>query len=183
MIIEDIIFTLKDGRQALLRCPTEADIEGTIDYLNLSAAETDFLLRYPEECGQYTYEGEKQLFEYWNASDYEASLVCVVDGRVAGNCLIAFNRKMKYSHRAGIGIALIKEFWNLGIGTRMMEELIKIARRKEGIKQLELEYIEGNSRARALYEKMGFRVAGVHPNAVILKDGTMLNEYLMIKTL
>jgi hypothetical protein len=30
---------------------------------------------------------------------------------------------------------------------------------------------------------MGFRIAGVHPNAIRLKDGTMLNEYLMIKEL
>ena len=28
MLIRDIAFTLKDGRQALLRCPKEEDIEG-----------------------------------------------------------------------------------------------------------------------------------------------------------
>lgn len=47
--------------------------------------------------------------------------------------------------------------------------------------QMELEYVEGNSRARALYEKMGFRITGVRPNAIRLKDGTLLNEYTMIR--
>ena len=34
-------------------------------------------------------------------------------------------------------------------------------------------------RARALYEKVGFRVVGVHPDAFVLKDGAMKNAYLM----
>lgn len=58
-----------------------------------------------------------------------------------------------------------------------------IAEKHGGIFQMELEFVEGNSRARHLYEKMGFKIAGVHPNAIRLKDGTLLNEYLMIKTM
>ena len=50
----------------------------------------------------------------------------------------------------------------------------------KNIIQIELEFVEGNSRARALYEKMGFRITGVKPNAIRLKDGTLLNEYSMI---
>ncbi len=41
------------------------------------------------------------------------------------------------------------------------------------------EAIRKNSRAQALYEKVGFRVVGVHPDAFVLKDGTMKNAYLM----
>ena len=47
--------------------------------------------------------------------------------------------------------------------------------------QMELEFAEGNSRARALYEKMGFRIAGLRPDAIRLKDGTLLNEYIMVR--
>ena len=78
-------------------------------------------------------------------------------------------------------IALLKEFWNQGIGTRMFEELIRIAEENENLLQLELEFVEGNVRARALYEKMGFRIAGIRPNAIRLKNGTLLNEYYMIR--
>lgn len=41
------------------------------------------------------------------------------------------------------------------------------------------EAIRKESRAQTLYEKVGFRVVGVHPDAFVLKDGTMRNEYLM----
>jgi len=56
-----------------------------------------------------------------------------------------------------------------------------IAEENEQILQMELDFIEGNNRARALYEKMGFKIVGVRPNAVRLKDGTLLNEYSMIR--
>jgi len=181
MIIDDVKFRLKDGREAVLRSPKEEDVESTLEYLLISAGETDYILRYPEECGKYTPEGEKKLFEQKNASPNEAMIMCVVDGKVVGNCEISFFKGMKTKHRASIGIALIRDFWNQGIGTKMFEEMIRLAESREDVMQIELEFVEGNSRARHLYEKMGFRIAGVHPNAIRLKDGTLLNNYLMIK--
>ena len=181
MMIDDVKIKLKDGREALLRSPKEEDVESTLEYLVISAGETDFILRYPEECGKYTPEGEKKLFEQKNESPDEAMIMCVVDGRVVGNCEISFFKGMKTKHRASIGIALISEFWNQGIGTRMFEEMIRLAESREGVLQMELEFVEGNARARHLYEKMGFRITGVRPNAIRLKDGTLLNEYTMIR--
>lgn len=39
------------------------------------------------------------------------------------------------------------------------------------------EVIRKDSRAQTLYEKVGFRVVGVHPDAFVLKDGTMKNVF------
>ena len=181
MIIDEVRFKLRDGREALLRSPKEEDVESTLAYLVVSAGETDFILRYPEECGKYTPEGEKKLFEQKNESPNEAMIMCVVDGKVVGNCEISFFKGMKTKHRASIGIALISEFWNQGIGTKMFEEMIRLAENREDVLQIEWEFVEGNARARHLYEKMGFRITGVRPNAIRLKDGTLLNEYTMIK--
>ncbi|MDD6034970.1 MAG: GNAT family N-acetyltransferase [Lachnospiraceae bacterium] len=181
MIIHDIGFQLKDGRNALIRSPKDEDIKGMLEYLFISAGETDFILRYPEECSKYTPEGEKELFDRVNASDHEAMLVCLVEGKVAGNCQISWSKGIKTRHRASVAIALLSEFWNQGIGTKLFEEMIRIAENNPDILQIELEFVEGNSRARALYEKMGFRITGVRPNAIRLKDGTLLNEYSMIR--
>ena len=40
--------------------------------------------------------------------------------------------------------------------------------------------MEGNQRGRALYEKMGFRVVGVKPDAIRLKSGELRHEYGMM---
>lgn len=65
----------------------------------------------------------------------------------------------------------------------MFEEMIRIAESWEDVSQMELEFVEGNGRARGLYEKMGFRITGVRPNAIRLKDGSLRNEYLMVREL
>lgn len=181
LIIESIWFELKDGRKALLRSPKEEDIESTLEYLTISSGETEYLLRYPEECNKYTAESERILFEQKNISPDEAMIMCVVDEKVVGNCIISFFKEIKTRHRANVAIALISEFWNQGIGTRMLQELIHLAEAREYVMQMELDFIEGNFRARHLYEKMGFRITGVRPNAIRLKNGTLLNEYMMVR--
>ena len=181
MIISDIEFKLKDGRTAVIRSPKDEDIPGMLEYLYISAGETEFVLRYPDECSKYTAEGEKALFDRVNKADNEAMLVCLVDKKLVGNCQIAWSNGLKTKHRASVAIALLSKYWNQGIGTRLFQELIRIAEENKELIQIELEFIEGNSRARALYEKMGFRITGIKPNAVRLKDGTLLNEYCMIR--
>ena len=181
MVTDEFEFTLKDGRKAVIRSPRDEDIPGTLEYLYNTARETEFVLRYPEECDKYTAEGEKAFFDRVNSADNEAMLVCLVDGKIAGNCQIVWSKGIKTRHRANIGIAILRDYWNQGIGTTLMRELIRIAEQNENILQMELDFIEGNSRARALYEKMGFRISGVKPDAIRLKDGTLLNEYSMVR--
>ena len=48
---------------------------------------------------------------------------------------------------------------------------------------MELEFIEGNERAKHLYEKVGFRVVAEKPMAIKLKNGTYLSEFYMQKYL
>lgn len=81
-----------------------------------------------------------------------------------------------------IAIAILKDYWNLGIGSAMFEELVAAAQNR-GTEIMELVFIEGNDRARHLYEKFGFRVVSEKPNAFKLKDGTYRNEFYMQKYL
>jgi len=108
-------------------------------------------------------------------------IACYVEDEIVGNCQINFNCSIKTSHRANIGIAILKEYWNLGIGSFMFEALIAAAETKRGVRTLELEFIEGNDRGKALYEKYGFQIVCVRPHAFQLKDGRLLNEYFMQK--
>ena len=64
----------------------------------------------------------------------------------------------------------------------MFEELIAAAKER-GTEIMELEFIEGNERAKRLYEKFGFRVVSEKPNAFKLKDGTYQKEFCMQKYL
>ena len=64
----------------------------------------------------------------------------------------------------------------------MMTELIAAAEER-GAEIIELEFVEGNDRAKRLYEKFGFKVVCEKPNAFKLKDGRYRSEFHMQKYL
>ena len=170
---------LKDGRTAQLVSPTADMAEEMLRYLRDTCAETPYLLRTPEECDM-TLEDEAAFLRSIENSENDVMILCLVDGRIAGNCRLNRNVHRKTRHRGSIGIALYREFWGLGIGAALLRELIALAESWE-LLQLELDVVEGNERAVRLYEKMGFSVAGVTPNAIRFPDGTLRKEYRMIR--
>lgn len=183
MLFSAMPFALKDGRTALLRSPDpENDAADMVQYLYDTAEDTPFVLRTPAEI-RYTVEGEEAFLRDIVASANACMLVCEVDGKIAGNCQISFRRGIKTRHRCDIAIALRKAYWGHGIGTAMFTEMEKLARQREGVTVMELEFIEGNARARGLYEKMGFRIVGMHPDAIRQENGESAALYLMQKQL
>ncbi len=183
MIFEEKKIILKDGRTAILKTPCMEDAEKLLNYIKKSCGETDFLVRYPEEWTGATVESEEKWIKSRRDSPNALVITCYVDKEIVGNCEINFKGGIKTSHRAGVAIAILKEYWNLGIGSAMFGELIKAAQANPRIEILELEFIEGNLRARALYEKYGFKIVGERPNAFKLKDGRKQKEYFMQKEL
>ena len=63
----------------------------------------------------------------------------------------------------------------------VFSELIGIARERRGVEILEIEYLEGNERGKALYEKFGFKTVSVKPKICKLKDGTYQDLFYMQK--
>lgn len=181
MILESKSILLKNGQTAILRSPGAEDAAQMLDYLKATASETYFMLRYPEECTM-TEEQEAVFLQNTAESPNGLMILCEIEGKIVGNCSLSFHSFIKTRHRADIAIGILKSHWNLGIGTAMFREMITAAENHR-ISQLELEVIEGNTRAMALYEKMGFRVFAQRPNSIRLKDGTMLKEFFMVKTL
>ena len=183
MIFREMTFALKDGREALLRSPCGEDAAEMLRFITKASGETDYLMKYPEEWADFTVEQEKSFLDENDRSPNDMMIVCFVDGRVAGNCQISFLSGMKDRHRASVAIAILQEYWRLGIGTKLFEEIIRAAVERGGVRQIELDCIEGNDRARSFYEKMGFRITGIKPDAIWRKDGTFANEYMMLKRL
>lgn len=182
MTIEDKEVILKNGQKCILRSPKLDDAEPLIDYLKVSAGETDFLLKYPEEVN-ITVEKEKDILQWSIDSKRDLMIIAEVDGKVVGNCSFSpIGQKMRIRHRCSIGIALYEKVWGLGIGTALLSLLIESAI-KCGYEQMELDVVSRNDRAIKLYEKMGFVKCGNKPKAMRHKDGTYDDEIMMVKQL
>ena len=174
-------FVLKNGQQALLRRVQAADAEKMLEFLGETSRESDFLLRYPEENMMGISE-EVQFLEGICQSDNKIMLACVIDGSVAGNISLRGNDYRKLRHRAELALAVRKNYWHLGIGRAMLTEAVGIARNL-GLKYLELDYIDGNARAKGLYESLGFQEIARIPQAYCQPDGTFADAILMRKCL
>ena len=181
MIFDKIDFILKDNRRINISSPTYDDIQGMIDLLKQDAYESIFVMPYPEECDGNTPEKEKAIFDRVNNSDNELVLLAREGNKVIACTHLSFGSYIKTKHRCFVTIQISKEYWGQGLGTKLFEELIKVAETKKDITQMELSFIEGNTRAQALYEKMGFVIVGKKPNAIRLKDGSLLSMIEMVK--
>ena len=179
MIFQPKEITLKNGTKAILKTPEISDAAGMLAFITKACGETEYLLRYPEEWETVSVEKEEKWIENQRASKSTLDIACYIDGEIAGNCEISFRQGIKAGHRAVVAIAILQKYWNLGIGSAFFTEMIEAAKARDGIEIVELDFIEGNSRARALYEKFGFRITGMIPNAIRQKDGSYRNEYQM----
>ncbi len=182
MKFEEKTVSLKDGRTCILKPTTSEYAAEMIEYLKITAAETPFLLRNPDEV-TYTLESEREILDRLYEDKSSVMMLAVVDGKVAGNCSInSLGFKRRIAHRCSLAIALKKAYWGLGIGGAMIDYLTELAR-EIGYEQIELEVVDGNAQAKHLYEKCGFVETGRHLRAMKYDDGTYRDELIMCKLL
>ena len=137
---------LKNGERCILRNGTEQDGEAVLEVFNITHGETDFLMSYPDEC----------IFTPAQESEF------LKEKTESKNGIDAVGGKFKISHRADFGIAILKEYCGLGIGSALTNACIECAR-AAGFLQLELNVVAENKAAVSLYKKLGFCEYGRNP--------------------
>ncbi len=156
------IIPLRDGRTCTLRNGTAEDGQALLAIFNLTHAQTDYLLTYPEES-THTAQEEAEFLKQKTESTDEIELLAEVDGAVVGSAGIGcVGRREKTRHRARFGISVDKAYWGLGIGRAITEACIECAK-TAGYVQLELEAVAENEHALALYRSVGFAEYGRNP--------------------
>ena len=153
---------LKGGVELLVRNAVASDARALRETTQLTHAETDYLLSYPDEQSSDD-EQEVRSLEETERSSNEVELVAIIDGQIVGSAGVsAVRTRRKVAHRARFGISILKEYWGMGIGRVLMEASIDCAR-KAGFTQLELEVVADNEGAVSLYRRAGFEEYGRNP--------------------
>ncbi|MBQ3587161.1 MAG: GNAT family N-acetyltransferase, partial [Oscillospiraceae bacterium] len=127
MYFEPIEIRLKYGRKCTLRTAQIADAAEMLAFRIKTLGQTDYLMQYPEEMADYTIEKQLNFINRMIESPNDKMFTVIVDGRIAGTGQVSFNSRIKTRHKAGIGIALLEEYWGLGIGSAIFTEIIKTA--------------------------------------------------------
>ncbi|MBP1926521.1 RimJ/RimL family protein N-acetyltransferase [Sedimentibacter acidaminivorans] len=171
-------YILKDGQKLTVRIPEVGDAKELINQMQVVDKETKFLAREPGEF-DFTLEQESEFIRNNMNDENSHFLLGEINDRIIANCSVGLiQNKKRYLHRAGMGIAVLKDYWNKGIGKIMMQECINWCKEK-GVEQLELEVVTQNSRAISMYRSFGFEIYGTKKHALKYENGTYADEYFM----
>lgn len=112
---------------------------------------------------------------------YQSVLIALWNGVPCGNAVLYIQPYAKLAHQCLFAIIIDEAYRGRGVGTRLIEELIRLGKEKFRLELLHLEVYEGNPAMR-LYQKMGFQEYGVHPHFV-KQDGRYLSKIMMQRQL
>lgn len=136
------------------------DAEAIIKYLKQIGGETDNLT-FGKEGLPVTAQQEREFLQKTHDSKQSVHYSVWKNGKIIGDGgLSSLPRRM--SHRAELGITVVKSAWNQGIGSMLLNRLIAYAR-QNGIEIIDLEVRSDNTAAIHLYEKFGFQHIGTIP--------------------
>lgn len=175
-------YKLKNGKKIVIRKPVVSDAEDIISIISTADTETLFLARNPGEFCP-TVQKEESVIDGILSDTDSTWFVAEYEGKLVGQCSVRLIRRyQRYRHRAEVAFVVLKEYCDLGIGGKMMEECIRWCKEKK-ITQIELDVVTTNERAVTMYQNFGFEVTGTLPKALKYPDGTYADEYKMVKML
>lgn len=185
MIYEAKEFTLKNGLKVTLKSPEVSEATMLLNAIIDVAGHTNFILAMPEDFEPMIKDISKEEAFVKNALDNPNGMMIAVyfDGVIVGNCALNFLTHIKTQHRGTIGIAIVPAYQGMGIGSLLFDEMINIAKNRDGVTQLELGVMKDNEKAKRLYTSKGFVKTGDMPRTLRLPDGTYLDEEFMVKYL
>jgi RimJ/RimL family protein N-acetyltransferase len=167
------IFTLKDGARVLLRPLTEDDRQSLLDFFQPVS---------PEERRYFRHDvSDPKVVEAWTTNvDYDKifPLVAIVGNRIVGNTTLHFHDGPA-RHRAEVRIFLAKDFRQRGLGVRMLQGLIELARRRS-LFILEVFIVNDSTHIIRAFHNAGFETKCIFEDYFMLPDGGLKDINHMI---
>ncbi|MBV7389474.1 GNAT family N-acetyltransferase [Enterococcus alishanensis] len=169
-----------DNFEVIIREAIPKDAAEILAFTNIVNQETDFIV--VDELG---IELTEELLAINLESIYESEnnilLVAEVNGMIVGNASVKASSEAPIRHVGEVGMSIFKDFWGMGLGTILLEEIIAWSEETEVIYRLELTVQERNQRAIHLYQKLGFKEEASLERGTRSNDGEFLTVLLMSK--
>ncbi|MBS4536155.1 GNAT family N-acetyltransferase [Clostridium sp. D2Q-14] len=154
-----------------------SDAYQMVELVRKLASETKFMMREPDEVNTEIEDQEKRI-ETLLKSDKGLLLVSVVDDQIVGFLVISTRDLRRVKHSGNLVIGVEKKYWGTGIAKYLMEEMLNWSK-SIGLRRLELDVVEENTRGIELYKKYGFKVEGKKIEDHYVGNGQYLNTIMM----
>ena len=182
MKIEERRVTTKKGMELKLRTPLPEDVKEILSFRREVAGETIYLTRYPYEI-ENSEEKEREIIGNYLRAEHLGMMAIFDKEKIVGLTSVSpVGLNFKTRHRASAELVVRKEYWNLGLGSYLLDMAVEMSENC-GYERLELSVFADNARALRLYKKKGFVDCGQVPQAFKMMDGSYHDEILLSKNL
>jgi RimJ/RimL family protein N-acetyltransferase len=177
---------LPNGDELIIRPPEINDAANLLASFQRLTRETDYLLFTQRESLELDIASEEDYIQSYIDNPNQLLLVAIVKGRIIGSVNVNHSGLYKKAHTAEMGIAVERQWNNMGIGRRLITAMLRWADERQGLHMIYLHVFSPNEKAMQLYRNFGFMECGRLPQAILQKNGAyadLVSMYLQIKPL
>lgn len=167
---------LLNGNILSLRNAITSDAETVVNFFKVTSDESENLSFSSDEYFVTPYE-EKIVISNLNKNSKTIMILGFIDDVLC--CIAELNSsvEIRLSHNTEYSITVLKNFWGIGIGSAVTNEIIDFAKDKN-VKNIVLSVRGENSSAINLYKKYGFKTVGIKKDYIYI-DGKYDDEISM----
>ena len=164
--------------ELLIREAEVEDAAALVSFLNRVSVETDFTSL--DGDGILLTSEEMAIFLNKQASwDNQITLLAFLNDKIAGIVNITADQRKRVRHIGDLFIVIGKKYWNNGLGSLLLEEVVEWAQASGILRRLQLTVQTRNQAAVYLYQKHGFAIEGRQERGAYIEEGEFIDVYLM----
>jgi len=164
--------------ELLIREAEVEDAAALVSFLNRVSVETDFTSL--DGDGILLTSEEMAIFLNKQASwDNQITLLAFLNDKIAGIVNITADQRKRVRHIGDLFIVIGKKYWNNGLGSFLLEEVVEWAQASGILRRLQLTVQTRNQVAVHLYQKHGFVIEGRQERGAYIEEGDFIDVYLM----
>ena len=164
--------------ELLIREAEVEDAAALLSFLNRVSVETDFTSL--DGDGILLTSEEMAIFLNKQASwDNQITLLAFLNDKIAGIVNITADQRKRVRHIGDLFIVIGKKYWNNGLGSFLLEEVVEWAQASGILRRLQLTVQTRNQAAVHLYQKHGFVIEGRQERGAYIEEGDFIDVYLM----
>ncbi|TDS61516.1 GNAT family N-acetyltransferase [Myroides indicus] len=175
---EDQSHELKNGKKVVIRRAEVRDAEKLLECIKTYVPQSNYIPKLEQEI-KLNVEQEAEWINSFRINDNSILLIAEYDNQIIGNIDLTGNCRKIMEHTAVVGMGMLQEWRNSGLGTALLSSAIEWAKLNPVLELVWLQVYTENKIAINLYRKIGFKENGIIKN-FFKQDGRHFDNLTMV---
>jgi len=162
----------------IIRESQESDAKAIIRYIKENQDRYLYMISKTQEM-KLDVAYEKQMIKLHGQRDNCVFFIAEQAGQVVGMVNFVGGNRSRDMHDGEFGLSVHKDYFGRGIGSKLMDYLMRWGQKNPVLKRMTLFVMHSNKRAINLYKRYGFQIEGARRKAVRFKDGRVQDLIMM----